>query len=570
MNQEIRKLSERDHIISRPNMYIGAVDSTTSYDYILENDKIIYKEISYIPALVKIINEILDNSIDVAIKTDFKSSNIISIKFDSESVEVQDNGTGIPVVKNSDGHFLPELAWGHARAGSNFGDDKTRTQIGMNGVGSFATNCFSTKFIGKTDDGKKSYTITFKDNAESFKESVKETSGETGTTVKFWPDFEKLSVDCIDEIHQNIIKQRLLNLSITFPEITFKFNGKKVNSSSFKKYIQLFNEVSEVHETDNFKFAIVPNDSDDFRHFSYVNGLKIPDGGVHVDTIMNNIVGGIRDKLVKKYKSIKPGDIRNKLMLVVFIKNFPNTKFNSQSKEKLTNSIKEFNDFIGDVNYDKIVAKLLKTPEILDPITEVYRIKEEFKKRQDLKGLSKGVKKIKSEKYLPAINKKKYLFITEGQCLEEHTEVLLPDFTSTCIKNIKIGDNILGPDGSKREVLGITKLLKPTITFSTAFGNITCTKKHKFQVYDTYINEFALVQADKIQEDINRYKFIKSKLNTDTVFSEINEIVNNTIYCESGIIQTTDDDFFMIYNDVGYIRKHVKELELGDKIIFYT
>ena len=412
----IKKLTEREHIIQRPSMYIGAVDPTTIQDYALIDEKIQYTEISYIPALIKIINEVIDNSVDVAIKTNFKFSNVISVKIDDNSVEVQDNGTGIPVVQNSDGHYLPELAWGHARAGSNFDDDKARTQIGMNGIGSFATNCFSTKFVGKTDDGKFAYSITFKDNAGSFKENVTASSGETGTTVKFNPDFSKFNITKIDEVHQNIIKQRLINLSITFPEITFKFNGKKVNTNSFKKYVGMFSEVSEVFEDNNLKFAILPNDSDDFKQFSYVNGLKIPDGGVHIDIVTNTIVNGLRDKLVKKFKSIKPGDIRNKLMIVMFIKNFPNTKFNSQSKEKLTNSMKEFNDFVnGSIDYDKIINKIMKTPEIIDPITEVYRIKEEFKKRQELKALDKTVKKIKSDKYLPSIGRKKYLMIVEGE-----------------------------------------------------------------------------------------------------------------------------------------------------------
>jgi DNA topoisomerase-2 len=232
----LQKLDDRTHILKRPTMYIGAVDLTSSNEYILtDNDKIEYQEIKIVPGFIKTINEIIDNSVDVAIKTNFKSSNEISIKMTDEFIEVQDNGTGIPVIKNSDGNYLAELAWGHARAGSNFDDDKNRTQIGMNGVGSFATNCFSTKFIGKTDDGKKCYTITFKDNAKTFTDKETESSGKTGVTVKFYPDLEKFGLKTIDETHMNVIKQRLINLSMTFPGITFKFNGKKININSFKK-----------------------------------------------------------------------------------------------------------------------------------------------------------------------------------------------------------------------------------------------------------------------------------------------------------------------------------------------
>ena len=410
----IRKLSDREHIISRPSMYIGAVDLTKVNEYIFEDSSIVYKEVQYVPGLIKIINEIIDNSVDVAIKTNFKSSNEISIKMSDNEVQVQDNGTGIPVKKNPDGHYLPELCWTNARAGSNFDDDKNRTQIGMNGVGSYATACFSKKFVGHTDDGINSYTITIKNNAESFTEKIESTK-EQGTIVKFQPDLEKFGLSSIDETHQNIIRQRLINLSMSFPEITFKFNGKKINVNSFKKYISLFNDASEIYETEDYRFAILPSSDDDFRQFSYVNGLKIPDGGTHIEIITTNVVNRLRDKLVKKYKSIKPGDIKNKLMVIAFLKNVKNTKFNSQSKEKITNGTAEINEYFGEIPFDSIVNKIFKNSAIIEPITEVYRIKEEFKKRQELKELNKTVKKIKSDKYLPSIGTKKYLLLVEGE-----------------------------------------------------------------------------------------------------------------------------------------------------------
>lgn len=409
----IKKMDDRTHILHRSAMYIGAVNMISSQEYVL-TDKMEYKEVHYVPGLIKIINEIIDNSVDIAIKTDFKGCNEVSVKMTSNTVEVQDNGTGIPVIKNQDGHYLAELAWGHARAGSNFDDDANRTQIGMNGIGSFATNCFSEKFIGKTDDGKKSYTITFKNNAETFTDKEEKSSGKSGVHVKFYPDLKRFGLDKIEETHLDIIKQRLINLSMTFPEITFKFNNKKINVGSFKKYVSLFNENSEIYETEDYKFAILPNSDDDFRQFSYVNGLKIPDGGTHIDHISNNVVNRLRDRLQKKYKTIKPGDIKNKLMVIAFLKNVKNTKFNSQSKEKITNSVSEITSYFGEIDFDKIAYKIFRNSNIIDPITEVYRIKEEFKKRQELKNLHKPVKKVKSDKYLPSIGVKKYLMLCEG------------------------------------------------------------------------------------------------------------------------------------------------------------
>ena len=406
-------MSDREHVLNRSAMYIGAIDNTKSNEYIYEDGKITFKEVEYVPGLIKIINEVIDNAVDVAVKSGFKHGTNISVKITSDTVEVIDDGTGIPIKKSDEGHSLLELCFGHARAGSNFDDDKNRTQIGLNGIGSYATNCFSKKFIGTTSDGKQSSTITFKDNAESFTEVTSNTQ-KHGVHVKFWPDLVRFGITAIDEVHMNIVKQRLINLGMSFPDINFKFNNKKINVNSFKKYINLFNEHAEIFETDDYKFAILPNDADDFRQFSYVNGLKIPDGGTHIDILSYAIVSRIRDKLVKKYKTIKPGDIKNKLMVVAFLKNVKNTKFNSQSKEKITNGAIEMNAYFGSIPFDAIVAKLLRNKDIIEPITEIYRIKEEFRKRQDLKNLNKPVKRIKSEKYLPSIGAKKYLLLVEG------------------------------------------------------------------------------------------------------------------------------------------------------------
>lgn len=409
----IRKMSDAEHVCARPSMYIGSINNTKKCDYILDENKIQYREIEYVPGLIKIINEIIDNSVDVAIKNNFKDCNLINVKMTPKTVEVQDNGPGIPV-EESNGIYFAELAWGHARAGSNFDDDENRTQIGMNGVGSFCTNCFSKKFIGRTSDGKLEQTLTFTDNAQKVKSNIKKTK-KSGVNVKFWPDFTKFDINELDSIHMNIIKQRLINLSMSYPEITFKFNSRKINVNSFKKFVELFNQPFEHYETDDYKFAILANPEDDFKQYSYVNGLNISDGGTHVDIITNQIVSRLRERLQKKYKSIKPGDIRNKLMLVAFMKNMKNTKFNSQSKEKITNSIAEVNQYFGEIPYDKLALKIFKNSEIMDPITEIYRIKEEFKKRQELKGLKKSVKKIKSDKYFPSIAVKKYLLIVEGE-----------------------------------------------------------------------------------------------------------------------------------------------------------
>lgn len=408
MKNEITKLTDREHILLRPSMYIGGIDKTKLFDFIIQDNKIEYKSFTIIPGLIKIINEIIDNSIDACIRANFKTGTNISIKMDKTTISVKDDGTGIPVKKTGD-FYMPELAWNHAKAGSNF-DDKNRTTIGMNGVGSYCTNVWSKKFVGITCDGVNEFKFQAKDNASSFKYNIKECKTK-GTSVTFEPDLERFKIKEIDETCINTIYQRLLNLSISYPQINFKFNNKSIKLSSFKKLVSLFSESAEIYENKNVKIAIIPNYTDDFKHYSFVNGLKIPDGGTHIDEITSKVVNIIREKLSKKYKSIKPGDIKNKITTIVFLNDFINTKFNSQSKEKITNSVKEFNDY-ANIDYS-FANKILKNADIINPIIEIYKIKEEFENRKALKGIEKK-KQLKSEKYFKSIKDPKYLCICEG------------------------------------------------------------------------------------------------------------------------------------------------------------
>lgn len=182
-----------------------------------------------------------------------------------------------------------------------------------------------------------------------------------------------------------------------------------------KKYIEMFNDNFEMIQSDKYFFAVLPNEFDDFRQFSYVNGLNISSGGTHIDYITSEVVNRLRDVLVKKFKGLKPGDIRNKIMIVCIMKDFKNLSFDSQTKEKVTNSITEIKSYFGDIDFDNLVKKILKSPAIIDPITEVYKLKEELKLRLELKNAETPTKKkIKDEKFLAPIGSWDNCFLCEG------------------------------------------------------------------------------------------------------------------------------------------------------------
>lgn len=415
---KIKQLSERDHMLLRPGQYIGATTLTKVPAFIFNEDtnKFEFSQVSYVPALLKIISEIIDNALDEAVRTDFKYANKINIEISDTSVKVVDNGRGIPLsVDSESGVSQLELALAYPRAGTNFNDDE-RNSIGMNGIGSYATNVMSTKFKATSITGKEKGVLTCTDNLNNRKcNIIAYISDKIGTTVEFTPDMSRFDVDKIDDMHKNLVYQRILFLSITYPEITFKFNGKIIRFKNAKNFLSSFNEAFAQFSNEKYIIGIVPNSSDDFNSKSTVNGADCINGGNHIDYLHSEIINRIKAKLEKKYPNIKPGDIKNKLTYVVTIRDFKSPLFDSQTKEKFTSNISEIKDFFSEVDWDKLVNQIIKTSEIIDPIIETFKIREELKSRQALNKLNKGATKgFKCEKFLPATKNQKFFLICEG------------------------------------------------------------------------------------------------------------------------------------------------------------
>jgi DNA gyrase/topoisomerase IV subunit B len=91
--EDFKILSARDHVRMRTGMYLGSTALEQQGRFVLG----IWREVSFVPALLKMVDEILDNSIDEAIRTEFKHANEISVNVQTQPiVTVRDNGRGIP------------------------------------------------------------------------------------------------------------------------------------------------------------------------------------------------------------------------------------------------------------------------------------------------------------------------------------------------------------------------------------------------------------------------------------------------------------------------------------------
>ena len=428
--EDFEALSGIQQIILRPQMWIGSMSPLTQKMFMVNGDGVEYKEVTFIPAFRKIMDEVLDNSIDVLIK-ECKGKGKVKVVMDKEWIYIEDDGPGIPVIRKdikditdnrmSDEEkkrisetYLPEIAWTRLFSGSNFKDSADKTTIGSHGLGSKCTSIFSKKFVGISDDGKKLCKVVAKNNLETVDTTVSESKSH-GVRVKFYPDFARFNMTEVEDVYVELMRQRLVCLGITFPGIKFSLNGKQVNVND-KAFLNLFSKNITFQVFDRGFIGVYPNDTDEFNFFTYVDGLALNRGGSHIDYIVEKLVTPVREKLVKKFKNIKPADVKNKLSMVVFLRDFPNLRFDSQTKETLTNLPSEITKYFGDsVDWEKLAKNILKNEYILDPIVETFKLKEEVKERVALKQAGKSKVKVDATKYIsPTGNSRKYFVIAEG------------------------------------------------------------------------------------------------------------------------------------------------------------
>lgn len=413
-------LSPRDHVRTRPGMYLGSTAVEQVDRFVLGE----WKTVEYIPALNKMIDEIIDNSIDEAIRTNFKYADEISVTIKGDSITITDNGRGIPQEEVIDSHtnekvLRPVAAWTKVNAGTSFDDE--RVTIGANGVGSACTNFMSKKFTGLTWQNGKSVKVISKNGCETHTVEVSKKEG-NGTQVTFQPDFSLLACNSIaDTATEELVQDRLTSLQIAFPEIKFKYNARRIKESNIRRYANLFTEdenTSIVHaQSENISYFFAPS-TDGFRTTSYINGVNTRMGGMYVDFIVNSVVEELNGMIKRKHKiDVTKSTIKNGLTFVMFARNFVNPKYDSQTKERLTNNITEVKDHFNAAvmpNFNNIAKKIMSATDIIEPIIEAQLAKKLAADKRAATLAQKKLKKAKIAKHIAATTDDATLFLCEG------------------------------------------------------------------------------------------------------------------------------------------------------------
>ena len=420
MAEDFRILTARQHVRERIGMYMGSSSKEEIERFVMGE----WKKADYVPALSKMVDEILDNSIDEAIRTKFKYANKIDVSVKNGVVVVTDNGRGIPQDEifdeaSGDKILRPVAAWTRVNAGTSFDDE--RVTIGTNGVGSAATNFLSSKFVGKTWSAGKRVEVRCKNGGDSVDVQIKQGIEGSGTEVSFVPDYTLFEIDDLDSLDTvSLIEDRMISLQMAFPEIAFSFNKRRIKVNDLKKYAKLFvGDEGEfiVEKSEDLAFFYAPSE-DGFRSNSFVNGVNTRQGGTYVDFLTNAVLEDLGAMIKRKHKiEVAKSTIKNGLTFVMFARNFTNPKFDSQTKERLTNpmsNVREHALAAGIKESDAIARKILNSPTIIDPIIEAQLAKKIAADRRAATLAQKKLRKVKVAKHISANRDDATLKIVEG------------------------------------------------------------------------------------------------------------------------------------------------------------
>ena len=344
-----------------------------------------WREVSFVPGLYKIFDEIIVNAADN--KQRDKNMDTIKVTVDREKgvISVWNNGRGIPIeIHEKEGIYIPEMIFGHLLTGSNYDDDQEKVTGGRNGYGAKLCNIFSTKFILETADSKtkKKYTQVWKANMSKMDPAtITANKGDDYTKITFWPDFPKFKMTGMDDDFEALVKRRVYDLAGTCNKVKVYLNGEKIKVTDFKKYMEMHtsaikrergeeatNDASQIVTFQDGWWEIGFAVSDgSFQQVSFVNSIATTSGGTHVNYIADQVCTKLAEIVKKRNKGgfqPKPAQIRNHIFLFINCL-IVNPAFTSQTKEQLTTKHTQFGSKC--VLSDAFLAKIAKT-EVIDNI----------------------------------------------------------------------------------------------------------------------------------------------------------------------------------------------------------
>lgn len=364
-DDNIRHLSDMEHVRTRPGMYIGRLG-----DGKLPEDGI------YV-----LLKEVIDNSID-----EFKMNEGTRIEIEIEDnlrVSVRDYGRGIPQGK------LVE-AVSVLNTGGKYDSKAFKKSVGLNGVGIKAVNALSSKFEVKSFREGKVRSLTFEKGIKKTDKTTK-SNDEQGTYIYFEPDNTLFKNYCFQD---DIVVTMLRNYTYLNTGLTIMYNGHRIVSRHGLKDLLSDNMTGDplypiVHmKGDDIEIAFTHTNQYGEEYYSFVNGQHTTQGGTHQSAFKEHIAKTIKE-FFGKYEY---GDIRNGMVAAIAI-NVEEPVFESQTKIKLGSTVMApdgdtINKFVGDFIKTNVDNFMHIHKEDFTDILE-NKIKETERERKAMAGVTK-------------------------------------------------------------------------------------------------------------------------------------------------------------------------------------
>jgi DNA topoisomerase-2 len=423
--ESVQKLTHIEHILKRPDSYVGPVDLNVEPYWVLNSNKSQFekKNLKYSPALLKIFDEILVNAID---RNSMHPKNVSSISVDidkdSGAVSIENNGPlgGIGVrMHEKEGLWNPELTFGHLLTSTNYDDSKKRVVGGRNGYGAKLTNIYSSEFsiVIKDHENKQTYSQKWSKNMTVCEPpKIKKHSGATSSvSITFIPDWRRFGLSKMDNAIYKIFQKRVWDANIcTTPNCKVKFNGDVLPKQNLDTYAKMHEGVENVTSVNGDRWSVCIGPSENgLEQVSFVNGICTTKGGTHVDHVASLVAAGVIEEMAKKIK-LKPQQVKNTFN--IFVKaTLENPTFSSQVKSECTLKAQ---DFGSKFELPKTFVKNVLKTGIADELTALSKFKEmkELKKTDGArKSKITGIPKLDdANKAGTAQSGKCTLIVTEG------------------------------------------------------------------------------------------------------------------------------------------------------------
>jgi DNA topoisomerase-2 len=360
-----------------------------------ETQKIVLKNIKYVPGLYKLFDEGIVNCRDHVVRmlqaVANKQPNAIPVSY--IDIDIQEDGTivmlndgsGIDVEKHPEYNiWIPELIFGHLRTSTNYDKSEKKIVGGKNGFGFKLVLIWSTCGSIETIDHVRGlkYVQTFSNNLDVIgKPTITKCKNKPYTKITFKPDYQRLGIAGLSLDMIGLLKKRVHDIAaVTDKTLKVKYNSHAVPVKNFQQYVDMYlgpkednPRAYEVADNERWEYSVGLSAEHEFQQVSFVNGINTSKGGKHVEYILNQITRKLSAFIEKKKKIVVNANAIKEQLILILRCDIENPAFDSQTKDFMKTPSAKLGSAC--VVSDKFIEKLAKMG-VMDAACALTEVKE--------------------------------------------------------------------------------------------------------------------------------------------------------------------------------------------------